>query len=89
MRCSSGSFCGLTCLPRSIFIIFELIPNLDSALIHLVSGNRYAFSECSNLNFMYVRNFMEFQALIDQSTLYVLIKHNLTCLMRRSAFSTL
>ena len=41
------------------------------------------------LNFMYVRNFMEFWALIDQSTLYVLIKHNLTCLMKRLAFSTL
>ena len=31
---------------------------------------------------MYVRNFMEFRALMDQSTLYVLIKHDLTCLMR-------
>ena len=38
---------------------------------------------------MYVRNIMEFRALIDQSTLYVLIKHNLTCLMRRLAFPTL
>ena len=41
------------------------------------------------MNFIYVRNFMEFRALIDQSTLYVLIKHNLTCLIRRLAFSTL
>ena len=38
MRCSSGSFCCLTCLPRSISSICELIINLDSALIHLVSG---------------------------------------------------
>ena len=35
---------------------------------------------------MYVRNFMEFRALMDQSTLYVLIKHDLTCLMRRLHF---
>ena len=27
---------------------------------------------------MYVRNFIEFRALLDQLTLYVLIKHNLT-----------
>ena len=26
---------------------------------------------------MYVRNFMEFRALLEQLTLYVLIKHNL------------
>ena len=37
---------------------------------------------------MYVCNFMKFRAFIDQSTLYVLIKHYLTCLMRRLAFST-
>ena len=43
----------------------ELILNLDSAFIHLVSGmeNKYSSSECSNLNFMYVRNFMVFRAL--------------------------
>ena len=91
MRCSSGNFCGLTCLPRSISSICQLIPNLDSAFIHVTSGmsNRSSSSECSNLSFMNVRNFMEFQALIDQSTLYVLIKHNLTCLIRRLAFCTL
>ena len=38
---------------------------------------------------MYVRHFIEFRALLEQSTLYVLIKYNLTCLMRRLTFSTL
>ena len=38
---------------------------------------------------LYVRNSMEFRALIEQSTLYVLSKHDLTCLMRWLAFSTL
>ena len=91
MCCSSGIFCGLTCLPRSISSMCELILNLDSAFIHLVSGmyNRYSSSEWSNLNFMYDRNFMEFRALSDQSALYILIKHNFTCLMRRFAFLTL
>ena len=73
MRCSSGIFCGLTSLPHSISSICELILNLDSAFIHLVSGmqNRYSSSEWSNLNFMYVRNFVEFRALLDQSVLYI------------------
>ena len=65
-RCSSGIFLRFTCLLHSISRVFEPILNLDSAFNHLVSGmtHRYSSSEWSILNFMYVRNFMEFRALI-------------------------